>query len=145
MRRAQQSVVVYSGDKAVCHCPSCPSTLPNILPCAKHLLGEYLNSRSITYQKQNAKVKIGRVYTASATIWRLYCFQCARKREKGPKCRHFEVTDLLGEEHLRSVRTEGAYSLNRWLEEGLVYSIGLFRSVQVLLFGRYCFSFVENV
>ena len=99
----QQSVVVYSGDKAVCHCSSCPSTLvlPSILPCAKHFLGKYLDSRNTTYQKQNAKVKIGRVYTASATIWRLYWFQCARNHEKGPKCRHFEVTDLLGEERLR--------------------------------------------
>ena len=47
-----------------------------------------------TYQKQNARVKIRRVYTASATIWRL--FQCTRQHKRGIKWHYFEVTDLLG-------------------------------------------------
>lgn len=92
-RGAQQSVIVYLGDKAFFHCPSCPSTVP----CAKHLYLD-LCSSTCTYQKQNTKIKIGRIYTALATIWRLCRFSAKKKTRKRTKMLPFWNHQFVGEE-----------------------------------------------
>ena len=52
--------------------------------------------------------------------------QPSQKTRKGSKGRHFEVADLPVGGRTPKIRTEGVYCHDRLLEEGLVYSNGIF-------------------
>ena len=101
--RVQLSTTVFSGDKVGRYSFNRLIHTCSIERCTKPLWGLYLVSRGSSYQNQKLKVKVWRLCTGTATFWRLYCYRWPKNLEKHQKRRHFEVTSLLGLEHLSSL------------------------------------------